>query len=227
MNNSQFRTKGILLRRVDYGEADRIVTFLTPTHGKVGAMVKGARKVKSKLAGGIELFSVSDITLLQGRKNLDQLISARLIIHYGDIIKNMDRTLYGYEILKIMDRVTEEASGVEHFEVLQQTMRALGDLSISLGVVKVWFGLRLLHSLGHMPELSVGEDVEKDKFLFDFEAMSFVRSQKGIYVEDHIKVLRLASKYGPEVIQRVQGVDKLLPPLDNLLQRLVQMQTHR
>ena len=233
MNNAQYKTKGILLRRVDYGEADRIVTFLTPDHGKVGAMVKGARKVKSKLAGGIELFSVSDLTLLKGRKDLDQLVSARLIEHYGDIVKDMDRTMFGYEVLKQMDRATEDASGEEHFGVLQQTLQSLGDLTLSVQVVRVWFLLRLLHSLGHMPDLSQKSEVvsqkseEKKTFVFDFEAVRFVRSQRGIYSEDHIKLLRLAERYGPEVLQRVNGVNALLPPLDNLLQRLVQMQTHR
>lgn len=232
MNNSQYKTKGILLRRVDYGEADRIVTFLTPTHGKVGAMVKGARKVKSKLAGGIELFSLSDLTLLKGRRDLDQLISARLVEHYGDIVKDMNRTMFGYEVLKQMDRATEDASGEEHFDVLHQTLKALGDLTISLAVVKVWFLLRLLHSLGHMPSLEGTSDVrrqntEDNKFVFDFDAMNFMRSQRGVYTEDHIKLLRLAEKYGPEVLQRVKDIETILPPLENLLQRLVQMQTHR
>lgn len=224
MNNSQYKTKGILLRRVDYGEADRIVTFLTPTHGKIGAMVKGARKVKSKLAGGIELFSVSDLTLLKGRRDLDQLISARLIEHYGDIVKDMNRTMFGYEILKLIDRATEDASGEEHFEVLKQTLEALGNLEISINVVQVWFRLKLLHSLGHMPDLTTHEG---ELFLFDFENMKFTPSARGQYSPDHIKLLRLAERYGPEVLQRVNGVDALLPPLDNLLQRLVQMQTHR
>jgi DNA repair protein RecO (recombination protein O) len=52
-------TKGIVLTRTDYGEADRILHFLTPDQGKIAGIAKGVRKSKSKLAGGIELFSVS------------------------------------------------------------------------------------------------------------------------------------------------------------------------
>jgi DNA repair protein RecO (recombination protein O) len=49
----QFRTQAIILNRTDYGEADRIISFLTPDHGKVKAIAKAVRKSKSKLAGGI------------------------------------------------------------------------------------------------------------------------------------------------------------------------------
>ncbi|MEK7561678.1 MAG: DNA repair protein RecO, partial [Patescibacteria group bacterium] len=80
---NRYITKGIVLSRTDYGEADRILSFLTIDHGKVRAIAKGVRKSKSKLAGGIELFSVSDLTLIIGRGELNTLISTRLVRHYG------------------------------------------------------------------------------------------------------------------------------------------------
>ena len=49
------RTQAIVLRRTNFGEADRILTLLTPL-GQRGAMARGVRREKSKLAGGIELF---------------------------------------------------------------------------------------------------------------------------------------------------------------------------
>jgi len=58
----QFVTTGLVLSRTDFGEADRIITVLTPDHGKLRLMAKGVRRMKSKLAGGIDLFTVSDLT---------------------------------------------------------------------------------------------------------------------------------------------------------------------
>ena len=55
----QLVTEVIILARTDYGEADRILTVLSPEYGKLRLLAKGVRRVKSKLAGGIELFSVS------------------------------------------------------------------------------------------------------------------------------------------------------------------------
>ena len=57
VNSKDLRTKAIVLRRTDYGEADRILQLLTPS-GKRSVIARGVRKEKSKLAGGIELFSV-------------------------------------------------------------------------------------------------------------------------------------------------------------------------
>ena len=62
---NDIRTKAIVLRRTNYGEADRILNFLTE-QGVIAAIAKGVRKEKSKLAGAVELFTVSDITHHKG-----------------------------------------------------------------------------------------------------------------------------------------------------------------
>ena len=56
------RLRAIVLRRTNYGEADRILQLLTPK-GKRSVMAKGARRERSKLAGGIELFALCDVVL--------------------------------------------------------------------------------------------------------------------------------------------------------------------
>jgi recombinational DNA repair protein (RecF pathway) len=57
-----------------------------PDSGKLSLMAKGVRKVKSKLAGGIELFSTSEITYIPGRGSVGTLVSSRLMRHYGGIV---------------------------------------------------------------------------------------------------------------------------------------------
>lgn len=61
-------TSGIVLNRINFGEADRILTVITPDQGKLSLIAKGVRKEKSKLAGGIELFSVSNISFIPPKK---------------------------------------------------------------------------------------------------------------------------------------------------------------
>ena len=65
----QITTPAIILSRTNFNEVDRIVNFLGPK-GQFSCMVKGARRPKSKLAGGIELFSVSQITYLDTNAEL-------------------------------------------------------------------------------------------------------------------------------------------------------------
>lgn len=63
------RSQAIVLRRTNYGEADRILQLLTPD-GRRSVMARGVRKEKSKLAGGIELFAVSDVVIGEGKGSL-------------------------------------------------------------------------------------------------------------------------------------------------------------
>ena len=62
------RTKAFVLRRTNFGEADRIINFLTE-QGVIACIAKGVRKEKSKLAGAVELFTLSEITVHAGRNN--------------------------------------------------------------------------------------------------------------------------------------------------------------
>src|SRR5438105_12465153 len=66
-----YRDRAVVLRKLDYGEADRIFTFLTRTHGKVGAIAKGVRRPSSKLGPSPELYGHVDVLLAKGRGELD------------------------------------------------------------------------------------------------------------------------------------------------------------
>src|SRR5688572_15436140 len=146
---NQLVTEGIILSRIDYGEADRILTLLTPEQGKLRLMAKGVRRVKSKLAGGIELFSVSSITFVKGRGEIGTLISTRLAKHYAAIVKDLDRTMLGYDLIKQLNKVTEDHPEPEYFELLRHVFAALDDPAISLELVRFWFAAQLLRIEGH------------------------------------------------------------------------------
>src|SRR5664279_3509870 len=123
----QIVSEAIILNRIDYGEADRILTLLTPDYGKLSLVAKGVRRIKSKLAGGIELFSVSDITFIKGRGEIGTLVSTRLKKHYGAIVTDYERTMLGYELIKRLHRVTEDQTESEYFDLLREAFEALND----------------------------------------------------------------------------------------------------
>ena len=89
MNNSRKKTLAIVLRRTDFGEADRILTLLTP-EGKKTAIARGVRKPKSKLAGGIEFFSLNEVVLIEGKSEMKTLSSARMCEFFGEILKDFE-----------------------------------------------------------------------------------------------------------------------------------------
>ena len=213
----QFRTQAIILNRTDYGEADRIISFLTPDHGKLKAIAKGVRKSKSKLAGGIELFSVSDISFIPGRKDISTVVSTRLIKHYGQIVKDLHRTNTGYELIKKLDKSTEDSPEPEYFFLLQTAFESLDDHALDLDAIILWFDMNLLKLSGHSPDLrtdvSGGKLLPDKNYDFDYERMRFAVSEQGSYGPRHIKLLRLAAQAkSPAVLQKVDQLKTIIKP---------------
>lgn len=213
---TQILTVGMVLTRTDFQEAGRILTMLTPDHGKLRMIAKGVRRPRSKLAGGIELFSVSNITVLPGRGELGTLVSSRLQTHYGNIVKDIQRTMLGYELLKRMNKLTEDAAGQEYFDVLNRSFEGLNDLELPLELVELWFTMQLLKITGHAPNLKsdvAGEQLQANKtYLFEFDAMAFRQQAKAPFKANHIKLMRLA--YGtesPEVLKQVKDAASYAP----------------
>lgn len=224
----QYRTKGIILARTDFEEADRIITFLTPDHGKVSAIAKGVRKSKSKLAGGIELFSVSDLSFIKGRGEIDTLISSRLIKHYGNIVKDLARTNTGYEIIRTLHKATEDAPEADYFSLLEQAFESLDNQELDPRVIKLWFDMRLLKLAGHAPDLqndiSGAKLASSKSYVFHLDQMKFepVPQERGNFNSNHIKFLRLGFVSGkPHIIQQVQGIDVLVSILQPLVQSML------
>lgn len=212
----QLVSTAIILSRTDYNEADRILTVLTPDFGKLSLLAKGVRRVKSKLAGGIELFSVSDITFIKGRGEMGTLTSSRLLKHYSGIVGSLERTMLGYELIKELHKVTEDEAEADYFELLKGTFEALDDAAIPLPTIKLWFAAQLLRLSGHEPNLQTDDHGNKldpsQKYSFSFDAVAFALSpEHGRFGADHIKFLRLAfSNYPAKVLASVQGSTALV-----------------
>jgi len=223
----QFITTGIVLGRTDYGEADRILTILTPDHGKLRLMARGVRKIKSKLAGGIELFSTTNITYIPGKKDIGTLVSTRLIKYYGRIVQDIDRVQLGYELIKLLNKATEDHPEAEYFHLLEQSFGALDDASIDLELVRTWFQAQLLRQAGHSPNLHTDAEGHKldagGTYNFDFEDMAFRPHPGGKFTAAHIKTLRLLfSAHSPQDIHKVQGLHELLAGLSPLVRTMLQ-----
>lgn len=225
----QLTTKAIILSRTDFGEADRIITLLTPEAGKLRLVAKGVRKSKSKLAGGIELFSISDVTYINGRGELGTLISARLDKHFGTIVQDIDRVQLGYELIKLLNKITEDHPETAYFDLLAQSFAALDEAAVPTDLVRVWFEAGLIRLGGHEPDLFTDTDGNKldqaKKYTFSFEDMAFADHSTGSFGADQIKFLRLVFQgHEPKALMQVQGTDILVAELKPLLENLRRIQ---
>jgi len=220
----QISTNGIVLARTNYGEADRIITFLTPDNGKVRVMAKGVRRQKSKLAGGIELFSVSNITFIEGKGDLHTLVSTRLLTHFGNIVSDLERTMFGYEMLKITNRVLEDEGGEEFYELLSASLDTLNNLKSSKDLAEASFLLQLMRMLGHLPNLTHdnkgGELPKEGEFQFSFDDVAFFTMPRGPFTANNIKLLRLLSYNPAKTVMKINNLDKYLSELVPLIRQM-------
>lgn len=221
------KTVGIVLGRTNFGEADRILTVLTSDSGKLRLIAKGVRKEKSKLAGGVELFSTTNISFIPGKRDIGTLVSSRLLTHYRNIVKEINRTMLGYELLKQCNQFTEDECEPDYFTLLDTALAALNDVDIPYELVSVWFTTNLLHLLGHSPNLKTDAHGSKlqpgKKYQFDFDSMCFIEQDRGVYSEQEVKLLRLLRQKSIKSLGNIENVQQLALRVQPLLKQSLEL----
>jgi len=141
-----------VLRRSDFGEADRLLTLFTPNLGKIRVIAKGARKLTSRKAGHVDLFMRTEFLIARGR-SLDIVTQAEVIEPYRPLREDIRRTTYGYYLAELVDRFTSE--GQENYPLYTLLRDAFGWVCTTrdLTLTARYFELRLLDHSGYRPEL--------------------------------------------------------------------------
>lgn len=228
MNKQPQHTQGLVLTRTNYGEADRIVTLLTRHFGKVRVLAKGVRKERSKLAGGVELFGVSEIGFVYGRGELATLTSARLIKHYSSFLNNLSKIDFAYGALKLVNKFTTDDAGEEYFVLTQQLFMALDEPRLSLDALSVWWAIQFSNISGHAINLETvaGGSAfgNNQSYTFDAERGGFVLQDGGTLTPNHVKFMRLALLHGPLKLVNVQGGTQLAADLAPYVRAFIEYQ---
>ena len=146
--------EGIVLRRVDYGETDRVLTVLTREHGKLGVIARGVRKAGSRLAAHTDLFSRSRMQLAHGRGQLEVLTQAQ---GSGPASRLSDarRTACAALCAELADSVLEPDHPLDSgiYELVAGALDACGDVARDPRAAVAWFARRMIDLLGYAPEL--------------------------------------------------------------------------
>lgn len=207
-------TRAIVLRRTNYGEADRILQLLTP-EGRRSVMARGVRKQKSKLAGGIELFAICDVVLGEGRGQLGVLASSRLVHFYRHIIEDYDRLQFGYFAIGQVTKASENVDEPEWFDLLSEVFMGLDAMTIPLSLTQTWFYLKYAGLLGHQLNLEIDTNGEKlmpeRSYRYDVGEQGLRELPSGELTAAHIKLLRLISTRSIKILAQIGGVDEILP----------------
>ena len=148
-----FRAEAVVLRHANWGEADRILTLYTREQGKLRAIAKGARKIRSRKAGHLEPFTHITLQLARSR-DIAIVTQVETIDSYLPLRDDLTRTGYASYVMELLDRFTYEQEGGNPalFNLLVDTLARLCGTAEVWAVVR-YYEMRLLDFLGFRPQL--------------------------------------------------------------------------
>lgn len=145
------KTQGIVIKRMNFGEADRILTILTERFGKVKAMAKGIRKGKSKLAGSLEPFMLVDLMLHEG-KTFFLVTGAEIVESYDSLHQDIQKISKAFYLGELIDRFVEEHQVLARsFPILRYSLKSI-DAGASDLATRI-FELKMIEAAGFQPQL--------------------------------------------------------------------------
>lgn len=217
---SDLRTRAVVMRRTNYGETDRILNLLTP-EGKIAVIARGVRKEKSRLAGGIELFSISDVVIHRGKSDLGILTSARMQKFYANILGDFRRLELAGDLLKKLDRVAEQVDNPELFDLLTQALDGL-NRNLSPELVRGWFNLNLARACGEEVNLyadATGEKlVENSTYTWNHHEKALETTPNGPIGAKEIKLIRVILVSRLLTVSHIDGLGDFLPKITPVFQ---------
>ncbi len=158
------------MRHADWGEADRILTLYTREYGKVRALAKGARKVRSRKAGHLEPFTRITVQLARTR-DLSIITQVETLDAYLPLREDLLLVGYASYALELLDRFTydEEGGSPLVFRLLTETLARLAG-GVAPWLALRYYEMRLLDSLGFRPQLFTcshcGREIEPEDQFF-------------------------------------------------------------
>jgi len=163
--------ESVVLRHSNWGEADRLLVLFTREAGKLRAVAKGVRKMRSRKAGHLEPFTRVKLLLAHGR-DFWIVTQAETVDAYLPLREDLLRTAYGSYVLELLDRFTyDEGENRSLYQLLLDTLSRVTNLPDPYIAVR-YYEIRLLDLLGFRPELfhcvNCGNPIKAEDQFFSF-----------------------------------------------------------
>lgn len=152
-----FKTEGVILKRRDFGEADRILTAFTLHRGKITILARGVRKITSRRAGNVELLNRVSMFLHPGKQFLI-LTEATSLDTFQKLKEDLILSTYAYHVIELVERLTAENQ--ENPVLYEHLVYVLQRLSANPR--QIWiraFEVKILSNLGFISFISRGVNV--------------------------------------------------------------------
>ncbi|HYL26252.1 MAG TPA: DNA repair protein RecO [Candidatus Nitrosotalea sp.] len=148
-----YKTRGVVLRGRQLGEADRILTLFTLERGKLDAVAKGVRRPRSHFAGRLEFFNECDFMMHRGR-SLDVIVSAEVVRMRWEQLVEPERFAVAAVVAELLDAFCEPDLALpDVYELLVGVVGAIAAAPAPQALLPR-FSLRLLEMLGLAPPLT-------------------------------------------------------------------------
>jgi DNA repair protein RecO (recombination protein O) len=153
MNRTRiYRTEGIILKRSDWGEADRLITLFTPAFGKQRLLAPGARKPQSRKSGHLELFTCGLFVVARGR-TFDKITQAETQDYFPGLHEALERAALASAAAELVDRaLAEHDENTDLYDLLHTTLGRIADAPTPLLALR-YFELQALTLLGYQPQV--------------------------------------------------------------------------
>jgi DNA repair protein RecO (recombination protein O) len=146
------KTEAVVIRLADFSESSRVVTLFTRDFGKVSALAKGAKRLKSAFEAALDLLAVCRIVFLRkSTSGLDLLTEAQLVSRFRPQGRDLTSLYSGYYVAELLAGLTEEYD--PHPDLYDEAVATLQRLCTEHDPRPslLHFELRLLHEIGHLP----------------------------------------------------------------------------
>ncbi|HOX41708.1 MAG TPA: DNA repair protein RecO [bacterium] len=209
------KTPGIVIKGMNFGEADKILTVFTQRLGKVKVLAKGVRKIKAKLAGALEPFVLSNLELYDG-KTFYHVTGAVIDESYPTVHENLNKIAAVFYLGELIDAFeNEEQKSPQVFDLFVNALRAL-EKHENNSFVGTIFSIGLLRLTGFWGELFAcihcHEPLTPGSNCWDGEEGGIIcgechkKFHHGVPVSDNlIKLLRLIDKESFSLLDRLSN----------------------
>jgi len=167
-----YRTEAIVLRRSDFGEADRLLTLLTPEFGKLRVLAKGVRKIRSRKAGHLERFMRTALLIARGRE-LDVISQAEVIAPHPRLREDLARSTMAHYVAELAETFAPEGEESRAlYRLLADTLDRL-DTEDGLQQAVRYYELHLLEIAGFRPQVDLcvgcGDPLREERGPYGFD----------------------------------------------------------
>jgi DNA repair protein RecO (recombination protein O) len=223
-----YRTRGIILKKVDRAENDQLFTIYTKDFGKIKILGRGIRKISSKLKSGAELFYLTEVEFIQGKIH-KTLTDAILIDKFKNLRRNLARLNIASKITELLDKLIYDLQlEAKIWKLLLEVFQELNQPNFKtthLKLIYYYFFWRLISILGYSPELfqcvMCAKKLKPQKLYFNFQEGGincqncFEKEKKGYKViPEIVKVIRILIVKEWSAVSRIKIEEKHLKSLE-------------